>query len=405
LQHFHQVTAIDRDRDALTFARAYVPAAALVHADFSEPLLVRPAGAAIVADVLGQAADPWLVLWQLRHHLTPEAAVVVAEVRSRLVQEIQAPQRRAFTPRSLASLLVRAGYRVSDPACDEGSFAVYRARRTEDDPAEALVLGEEAFRQQNLGRALDHYRRATSSTAVQVRLEAALGEAQVYITLGDPEAALGALVTACGLGVGDGRAPAVMARLALSAGHTGEALELAIRAQRSDPLEPLAARAVAMALEAAKAPEAVSAWRTAARLWPDDAGVAARYARLVAQRGDYARAISTLERLRAYGDDLGTGFQVTYARLILLQGRRSEALAVARLARAQAPQAAEAIELCRELEEEGLPLTSPKPPRAIARRPTEVVPHLNSRCGLSPDRPTGRSSKQLQPPKKTGSEL
>jgi cytochrome c-type biogenesis protein CcmH/NrfG len=170
-----------------------------------------------------------------------------------------------------------------------------------------------------------------------VRVEAALALADACVARGDGDGAGRAYFLARELDPGDPRPLAGLAQMSLAIGQPKDALSLAAMALRLDPTDVSAASVHAMALEATSAHGVLAAWRAAANLAPDHPGVLGRYVEAAVAQGDFAGALFALEKLRSYGDALGSSFHLLTASVLLAGGRRADAVLEARLAMAGAP--------------------------------------------------------------------
>lgn len=350
-EHFDRVTGIDRDPEAIAFAREWAPLARYVVSDMSDAPSVAVADAAIVADVVCQARRPAELMRNLRVRMAPGGVVLVAEPSAFVSQTLAAPTRRAYSKSGLTSLLSRSGYGVSGWVCDQGSYVACIATPLFEAATDALTEAESAAERQEYDQALVLYRAAERSSKSDVQREAVLGQGRVLFAVGDGDGAAKAFFRVREMAPNDARSLAGLSQLVLASGEAHEALRLAVEAEELEPTEPEAALALALAADAMGLTEAFSSWRIAARLSPDDPGVAAKLARAAAERGDYALCISVFERLRQYGDPLGPAFHVTLAWLLIAQGRTSDAALEAQLATTLAPHDPAVLEVWRSLED------------------------------------------------------
>ncbi len=108
-------------------------------------------------------------------------------------------------------------------------------------------------------------------------------------------------------------------------------------ALRLDPTDVSAVSVHAMAVEQTHPETALAAWRVAANLAPDHPGLVARFVEAAVASEDFVSALLALEKLRSYGDPLGSNFHLLTASVLLAGGRRADAILEARLAVAGAP--------------------------------------------------------------------
>lgn len=350
---FDQVTAIESDAQAVAFAREVAPLARFVQADAGRPYTTAPADFAIVADVLGHVAHPHALLACLRPLLRDTATLLVAEPAAYVNQRLRFPVRRAFSPRALRSALTCAGYRVTSPLCETGTFSACLARPLRDAEADALVRGTHLVQRGDTSAALEAFTRAALSPDAVVRAEAELARGLLHLERGQGDAAARALFLARELEPGDARPLAALSRIALLTGSAPDALKLALEAARLDPTEFESACAVAIAAETLQHPDAFAAWRMAHALRPDDANVATELARSAAARNDYAFGISALERLREYRDRLDPALHLTLAWLLVAEGRTRDAALEARLVSALTPNDPAVAELWAAIDQTG----------------------------------------------------
>jgi SAM-dependent methyltransferase len=343
-----RVIGVDRDPKALSFAREYATDVDYVLSSFDEPIDGVRADAAVVADVLGHTDDPARFLASLRGSLESRARVLVAEPQAFVAQRLAPPARRAFSRRSLQSLLVRGGFRATAWVADTGTFLACMASAA-DCASTAYFVEATRLSKHDVEGACAALRAAGKSGQRDVQREAALAEAELHVQRGNGDEAARTYIRAAEVDGADPRAFAGLALLALAAGSVSDAMELATRAAQIDATEPMAAIAVASTLDRMSAQDAFDAWRIAERLAPSELGIATRVAALAADRGDYAFGIAVFERLRAYGDKLPMDFHVTLALLLLAEGRRADALLELRLARTIDPHHPAVSELWSEL--------------------------------------------------------
>jgi 2-polyprenyl-3-methyl-5-hydroxy-6-metoxy-1,4-benzoquinol methylase len=88
-EQFDTVIGIDRDPQAVAFAREYAPLASFETADLEELSRGDPADALIVCDVLGHVKRPAAVLRKLRARLSAGATVLIAEPTAHVSQHLR----------------------------------------------------------------------------------------------------------------------------------------------------------------------------------------------------------------------------------------------------------------------------------------------------------------------------
>ena len=336
-EHAPHVTALDNDARALEFGREFAPNAEFRQVDLCHGTAIDRADAAFVIDVLGHLARPDAALRGLRACLPVGSQLFVAEPKAYASQRLLAPACRAFSKAALSHLLLRAGFETEGLACVGANFVMLVARRSGDAAIEAL---SEGFHQASRGQfrsARSEFARARSSERLDVKLEAALGEAEAAFVANDGDGAVRCYFEANGLDATDGRALSGLARVALATGEIQDALKLSVDALERDPTQAFAQGTMAIAAEQLDHPDAFNAWRIAANLAPDDLEIATGLARVSAARQNYAFAIQVFERLRNYSAALGVEFHVTLGWLLLAEGRKSDAQVEANYAQALAP--------------------------------------------------------------------
>jgi SAM-dependent methyltransferase len=346
-EHFAQVTGVDIDSRAVSFARIYAERAQFVQTDLCNSLpLDRVDGAAII-DLLAQVRSPENVLRNVRACLPSGGSIFVAEGRSYVAQRLALPLRRAFSCNSLSRLLLRAGFEVKEVMIDSGSFIALVAQRSDEPAVLALSEGFHWGARGDLSQARDSFAKVPAGADAVFRAEARLGEGELAFALGDGDGAARAFFAANELAPRDGRGWTGLARLAIATGQIAEGLRLAEDAVRRDPTEPEPNALTALAAEQLGHASAFSAWRIASNLAPDDLGIATGLARVAAARRDLAFAISVFERVRDYGDALAPDFHVTLAWLLLANGRKNDAAVEARYAATIGPDAPGVTDLLR----------------------------------------------------------
>lgn len=340
---------IDCDSSALAFARAWVPEAEYVESDLAAPPPLPRASAAIVADVLGVAAEPGTILRTLRELVTDAACVLIGEPAAGGAGRVVSPLRRGFGQRGLASLARRAGFVLEGWACEPGTFLACLVR---PDPARLArsISGAEAL----LGRgqvkgALERLREHRAGRDGELDAEAHALEGRLRLRLGQGDAAARAFLCASELVPEHPGALAGLATLALASGDRAASAALARRACAADPGDLDAAVAAACAAEEVDDSAAERAWETAHAIAPAEVPVAARLAELAARRGDLGRAIAVLERVRSYEPPPPVALHALMARLLAAVGRTGDAQLECKLGLARCPEDEELRQLSREL--------------------------------------------------------
>lgn len=348
--HFQHVTAVDCDPLAVAFASAYLRS---VRVELDDAQAAVPPeqlhDAVVVIDVLGQTIAPDAALRAARRWLTPDGALFIAEPRACPSQALQPPVVRAFSPRSLTSLLARAGLEVVEWIEGTGHFLACLARPSASQHYQRFAEAHAALRAGRPAEALAAYAAVREDAPRALRTEALLGRAEVLAAAGDFQAACQAVLDAAALSPDDARSLAGLSELSFATGDPARSLELAIGAVERDPCEPNAVQSLARAAETLQRDEAFATWRIANGLAPADIGVASETSRLAAERGEHMFAIWVLERLREFHGDLGVDYHVTLAWLYIDAGRLGEARLEGELARAKDPDAAGVKELWAQL--------------------------------------------------------
>lgn len=352
--HFDAVAAVERDARAVEFARHYAPLAQLHRFDLERPFDIGRVDLGLVVDVLGHLSDPALALCHMRENLADDGRLLLAEPAAHVAQQLVAPARRAFSRRALVQVLTRSGFRLASWLCERGTFLSCVAIRERLPEYEALA---EATLYLNRDR--DHARAALAQAGdtgnADVKLEALLLTADLALADRDGDAAVAALLGARRIAPDDPCALTRLSEIAALSGDKRQAVEFAFSAVERDRTDALACAALARAAESVAHPDALGAWRIAARLAPDDADIVANCARAAAEQLDYASGIVSFEQLRAYGDPLSAAFHVTLAWLLLSDGRLADARVEARMAAAIAPEDAALPELWNALGEAARP--------------------------------------------------
>jgi tetratricopeptide (TPR) repeat protein len=331
-----EVIGLDNDLDALEFAKRFSPG----HRYLRFPLhgeAERAPDVMLLVDVLGTTEDPRRLLWQLRSACDVSTRLVVVEQRAYGSQTLVPPARRAFSTRSLESLLTRSGWQF-DSAELLGETLVICTATPEPgqvgkifDAAEtARLRGDATAARQLLAALMDH-------TSKRVHCQAALELADLAFQMGDGDSVVEALRQVSSTDPQEPGANAGMARLELALGNTSDALMLAVQALERDPCDARTAVAFAQATELAAPGDASEAWGLAAALAADDVQVLTNRARVCASEGQLELSIATLEQLRAYHPAPAIDLSVTLGWLLLDAGRVADAQLEARMAATLAP--------------------------------------------------------------------
>jgi len=287
--------------------------------------------------VLGQSPAPEQVLRRARRALGRDGHVFIAEPLAYPTQDLLPPVMQAFSKPMLTALMARAGLEPQLWLDDVGHFVVCLARPTQDDLWQTLEQAEQAAAEGQHDRALELYTLASRSESANVALEARLGMAQAHCDRGHLDQAADALLGAARTAPDNARPLAGLSLLSLVGNDRMSALSLAVRAIENDPAEASAAQALAEAADSLQQADALAAWRLTSSLAPADVRAASELARLAAERGDFAYAISVLERLRDFRSDVGVDFHVTLGWLCLQAGRVADARLEAEIARVMEP--------------------------------------------------------------------
>jgi len=349
---FDAVSALDQDDTAARFARAYLKDVDVACRDGAQAAEGDARYDTVcVIDVLGHARAPLELLRGARRRLSPAGRMFVAEVRACPGQTLMPPMLRAFSPRGLESLLVRAGL-DAEVWPGAGHFVACVARLAEGDEWCWLERGDQARAAGAPAEALAAYARLVQAPKSALREEALLGCAAVYRDAGDLNSACQCLLEVLSFAPSSVRSRVGLSEFSLQSGERAQALELAVSALEADPCDRAAVQAVARAAEGLRDVDAYATWRIASGLAPADFDTAIEVARLAASLGDLPFAIWVLERLRDFRADLPTYFHVTLSWLYLTAGRGGDARIEAEFARVKDADDAAVIELCAHLSSE-----------------------------------------------------
>ena len=331
-QRFADVIGIDTSQLALDFARMVAPDAKLLVGDLAAPPAVGTVDAAVLVDVLGHHPTPETVLVALRGTLPLGRKIYVAEMAAYPAQYLKAPARRAFSKRTLESLLTISGYEVVSWDDVEGPFLACVASPFSDPAWEALRRGVERAAEGEIDRAEQSLTQARKATRSAIAVEAWLADAALGFAQRNGDRAIAAFLACRELAPHDPRALAGLARIALAMGDGKEAAQFASAAERLDPVDIDVACTLAEVAERTRPHLAESLWLTASNLAPDSLDVALQLAQAAVGRQMYDRAVWVLERVRSYADDHGTALHLSLASVLIAADRRADALLEAQLA-------------------------------------------------------------------------
>jgi cytochrome c-type biogenesis protein CcmH/NrfG len=331
MRAFDEVVGIDRDENTVQFARRYADKAVFTKADGVSYTGASPFDGAVVVDVLGHVDSPYETMRSLRRSLASGAKILVAEPSAYPTQSLRSPARRAFSVRSLRALLAASGFEAVEWPSLEGTFVACIAVAVADGAADELARCASTS-PEALGALA-----ASEEAPRAVRIEAALALADGCLAAGDGDGAGKSYFFARELDPADPRPLAGLAQMSLAIGLPKDAESLSSMALRLDPTDVSAASVHAMSVEQTHPEDAYSAWRAVANLAPDHPGLVARFVEIAVASEDFASALLALDKLRSYGDALGSPFHLLTASVLLAGGRRADALLEARLAVAGAP--------------------------------------------------------------------
>lgn len=346
-RQYRRATGIDKDPRALAFARQIARESRLVQADLeSFTCRIEPAQLAYLVDTLGHLLHPQRALRSLAERLASPKSLVVAEPRATADQCLVPPARRAFSERSLHSLLVRGGFLVEKWLHVEGPFLEVYATAHRDPASVSLSDAETHFARGAHASALELADRSCKTTLPDLRLEALLAKARILIELEHRDEATALLVEARELDPADGRPLAALARLAYLAGNESHALSLAKEAVQVDLLELSSVCALGALSKDLEPRATLDAWLVAHALAPDHVGVALEVCEAALATDDCALAVTVLERLRRYhGSRNEASHSIAMAWMLAQSGRTLQARLEARLAETLNPGSQELADL------------------------------------------------------------
>jgi tetratricopeptide (TPR) repeat protein len=282
--------------------------------------------------------------------LAPGRKVFIAESRATSAQYLRAPNRRAYSTGSLATLLTVCGYEIVEWVETDGPFLMCTATPFLGESWDELRNGYAELAGGRTEDALACFREAVSSTRAAVRLEAVLGDAECRLSQRDGDGAIRAYFHARDRAPSDARPMAGLARIALSMGDAGDAAQLAEAALRLDPTDLASLCAHALIAERVRPDRAKGRWLIASNLTPDSFDIALHLAHAAAEDSDYTLSVWALERVRAYGEDHGVPMHVALASALLGAGRVADAQLEARMAQSFAPFDPSVVALLEQLE-------------------------------------------------------
>jgi 2-polyprenyl-3-methyl-5-hydroxy-6-metoxy-1,4-benzoquinol methylase len=336
-RHYSDVVAVDNSSAAASAARRNAPGAEVRCGEVAELAKLGSIDGAVVIDLLGYVRAPEDLLAALHQTISSDARVFIAEPHAYAAQCLVFPVRRTYSHRSLTTLLTMSGYEVARWVDGHTAFVSCVANPELDGTAQWLSQGYLQLAADSPDEALSSFERAEGSPRKSVQLEAAIGEAECFLSQRKRGAAIDAFLRARDLCPEDARPLAGLARIALGRGELADAVELARVAYRVDPTDVAAACAQAMVAEKTAPTEAKERWVRAANLAPESFDIALRLAHSAAAEQDYAIALWALQRVRTYGQDHGVPMHVAIATALLGTGRIGEALSEARRAESMAP--------------------------------------------------------------------
>lgn len=296
--HQH-VVGLDSDRLALAFARQVEPTATYIAGDLCASVSLPPIYAAVVADVLGQVPSPTAALLTLRSHLQDGAWLLLAEPAAHPGQRLIPPVRRAFSRPRLRSLLTQSGFEIQGWRSSQDFNVVY-ATPSRCSDWQRFRQAVELLDNQRPEAAFDLLQRLSTTPSAALRLESALLHAAALLASKETNAARELLQSLAAAGQDDPRPEVGLALLAISRGQPRQAFEAVERAQRIDPCDPGAARALATVMQDRGPQYAIPAWRLCHNLAPDDENAAKTLAAELMQAGELTSSRDVLSQLASY---------------------------------------------------------------------------------------------------------
>ncbi len=358
---YARVTGVELCPAALAYAKEFAPGVEWVLGDVCADYDASGADVATFVDVLGHVSDPVAALRFARKKLTKAGSVIVAEPRAYPTQLLRRPQRRAFDRAQLQSMLTRGGFKEATWVSDAGTFFVLQADVDTHPASERLLRALEQLSSEGSGAEVRHeLESCVRSGDLHIAVEARLALARAALVDGDGDVAGQQYLEVRRLRPELPAAWGGLAELSLLAGDLNGAWQLAVEALNRSPGDPEANRIYARIAQQLGDPQAVEAWIGAHRLAPDDLMIATYLARAGSEEGDYRVGIDAFERVASYEPSHDEHFAVTFAWLLLMDNRVSEAVSWARRATIIRPESQAVAELWQALE----PLDCTRLPRA-----------------------------------------
>lgn len=350
---YHRVTGVDVDAAALRFAKELAPEARLTAADLNTFQAESASQAVYFVDVLGHVMEPVRAILRVAQGLDGCRVLCIAEPMIKLDQCLAPPARRAFSARTMHSLLARAGFCAEQwLECSREYLLCYAVARR-DRTVDTLQAAEEHLNQSQLHVAELLARRACQSDVAILRYEALLTLARVQYQQSQRDAVVATLVEARQLAPTDPRAIASLALLAYAAGSDSEAFALAREAFALDPTDLTSVTTLATLLHDADPRSALEHWQAAHALAPDHTGVVAQLCDAAVRVGDFAAAVAALEQSRRYDTAAhGISGTLSLAWLLARVGRSQQAATIVRRTALANPNAPGFKELCEFLEKQ-----------------------------------------------------
>lgn len=350
---YHRATGIDADASVLRFARELAPGSRFIAADLSTLQDKTTAQAAYLVDVLGQVTEPVRALLRIASHLDGSRSLCIAEPLVATNQCLAPPARRAFSTRTMHSLLTRAGFSLEQWLECSRDFLICYAVDRRDRTVDTLQAAEEHLGQGQLHVAELLARRVCQANAATLKYEALLTLARVQYQQALRDAATATLVEARQLEPTDPRAVAGLSLLAYAAGSDSQAFSLAREAVALDPTDLASVMALATLLHDAEPKQALAHWTVAHALAPDHPGIVARLCDAAVRLGDFPAAVAALEQSRRYDSAAhGVSGTLSLAWLLTRVGRYQQATTIVRRMALTTPNAPELKELCEFLEKQ-----------------------------------------------------
>ncbi len=353
LVHFkgaRSVSGIDRDDDAVGFARLSVRGARFERADveFEVP---PSAEVATLVDVLGSTGEPRFALENVGRALGDGGLLCIAEPKAQVAQGLLAPVRRAFSKGELVRLLRETGFEVVEWISD-GAFLVLVAERRLSKDVERLMSAHREVAAGRVDEALVLVEDVSSSSDVYVA--ARLFLASLLELRGRRTESLSALLDAQRVAPNDASVLAALAEASLTLGALDDARHFAEAAREIESTSAFVALAAARSTaQDASVGERIAAWLNAARLAPSVVDVGVTLARVATECDAFQLGIVSLERLRDYHAVLPADYHLTVGWLYLMVGRLEDALLQCRLVKVLEPEHSGADELLGAICENG----------------------------------------------------